>query len=421
MKTLSLERSLLFLLLQILQSNHSLSLGLCMPDSEKQEKDQENKQKELLIKQQIAFASGMFEGDLTIRTLLESLAEGVVIIDKTGTILLVNARAERMFGYSKTEMIGKHHDIILPWRFHQIHVQHMRDYFREPKIRPMGMGLDLLGLRSDGREIPVEISLSYIETADNFFIVSFISDITFRKQAEQALQDRNQALDAFAHTLAHDIKNSIAVITGFSTFLYQDLDELTREEILDSTRRISETGNKINHIIDGLLLFSTISREEVSLMPVDMVSIVKSVLERLDGIIERSGAVVLVPESFPAALGFSDWVEEIWFNYISNAVKYGGDPPVIELGASVREDANITFWVKDNGPGLKPEQIDTIFVSYESRKEKSKKGFGLGLSIVKRIAEKLNGQVGVKNASGGGSIFTFTLPAVGSHDKALKR
>ena len=381
-----------------------------MPSPGKFEKVPGRAEKESVIEQQIAFASGLFQADVTIRTLLESLAEGVVVINKLGTILLVNARSEQMFGYARAEMIGKHHDMILPKRYREIHKKHMADFFSEPKIRPMGLGLDLIALHRDGKEFPVEISLSFINTSDNLFVLAFISDITLRKQVEQALKDRNQELDAFAHTLAHDIKNSVAVVTGFGKLLDQSIQDLSREEIMDSVKHIVSTGEKINHIINGLLRFATISREEVRFYPLDMSPLIASAIERLRSLIDERKAEIIQPGHFPRALGNDSWVEEIWFNYISNAVKYGGTPPKIELGATVRVDGSIDFWVKDNGPGIKPEQQTDIFDIYQSRKEKSQKGHGLGLSIVKRIAEKLNAQVGVGSVPEGGSIFSFSLP-----------
>ena len=372
--------------------------------------DNSEKNKESIVQQQNAFASGLFQADVTIRTLLESLAEGVVVINKSRTVLLVNARAEQMFGYARNDMIGKHHDLILPRRYREVHKKHTADFFAEPKIRPMGLGLDLVGLRRDGSEFPIEISLSYIQTTDDLFVLAFISDITLRKQVEKALKDRNEELDAFARTLAHDIKNSVAIVTGFGQLLDKSIQDLSREEIVDSARRIVKTGEKINHIIEGLLLFSTISRDNVPCRPIAMPSIVSSAIERLRSLIDERKAEIIQPDSYPPALGYDSWVEEIWFNYISNAIKYGGTPPKIELGATVKEDDTVMFWVKDNGPGINPEQQVGIFDSYESRKEKSQKGYGLGLSIVKRIVEKLNGHVGVGNRPEGGSVFSFCLP-----------
>ena len=160
-------------------------------------------ERELRIQRQIAFASGLFQGEVTVRTLLESLAEGIVIIDGSGTILLVNATAERMFGYAREELIGKPHAVLVPERLRKVHEAHQGRYFEEPRIRPMGKLLDLAGLRRDGSEFPVEISLSFIETINGVLVMAFVSDITLRKQYESRLRESEELF----HTQVECVKD----------------------------------------------------------------------------------------------------------------------------------------------------------------------------------------------------------------------
>ncbi len=159
-----------------------------MPESDLEQERARHKQ-ELGVQRQIAFASGLFQGDITIRTLLESLAEGVVIIDIRGTILLVNTLAEQMFGYPNKDLIGKPHAVLIPERFRKIHEEHMAHFFAEPRIRPMGQLLDFAGRRQDGSEFPVEISLSFIETINGVLALAFVTDITLRKQFELHIRE----------------------------------------------------------------------------------------------------------------------------------------------------------------------------------------------------------------------------------------
>jgi len=155
--------------------------------------DQEKRlEKEEKIRQQIAFASGLFQGDVTVRTLLDSLAEGCVIIDNTGTILLVNHRTELMFGYLKKDLIGKPHAVLIPERFRKTHEEHEESFFAEPRIRPMGQFLELIGRRQDESEFPLEISLSFIETIVGVLVLAFISDVTLRKQFETRLRESEE-------------------------------------------------------------------------------------------------------------------------------------------------------------------------------------------------------------------------------------
>ena len=160
-------------------------------------------ERKLRIQQQIAFASGLFQGDITIRTLLESLAEGVVIIDSSGTILLVNTRAEQMFGYPKKDLIGKSHAVLIPERFRKVHEEHQAHFFAEPRIRPMGLLLDLAGRRRDGSEFPLEISLSHLETINGVLVLAFVSDITLRQQYESHLRESEE----LSHILVEGVKD----------------------------------------------------------------------------------------------------------------------------------------------------------------------------------------------------------------------
>jgi len=370
----------------------------------------DRQEQESRIQRQVAFASGLFQGDITIRTFLESLAEGVVIIDSQGTILLVNDRAEQMFGYSMKEIIGKPHDLLLPERFIKAHAGHVAHFFDEPRIRSMGLGLELAGRRRDGSEFPVEISLSFLETINGRLALAFISDITRRKEAEQALADRNLELDAFAHTVAHDIKDSLNVMMSCSQYLDLTAEDASLQQIKDFTGKILKSGVKLNQIVESLLLLSSISRESTLSVAVDMGPLVADAVERLEILIVDKKAEIKLPEQFPTALGYGPWVEEIWFNFISNAIKYGGTPPRVQLGGAVRNDGFVDFWVRDNGSGLAPGKHKSIFNYGRVREHTSEEGYGLGLSIVKRIAEKLNGQVSVESGADGGSIFKFSLP-----------
>jgi signal transduction histidine kinase len=144
--------------------------------------------------------------------------------------------------------------------------------------------------------------------------------------------------------------------------------------------------------------------------PLDMTNIVTQVLQRLAHIIEEHEAEITLPKTWPVALGYGPWIEEVWANYISNAIKYGGQPPRIELGADSQKSGPIRFWIHDDGPGLTPEEQSRLFTPFTRLDQVRAKGYGLGLSIVQRIVSKLGGQVGVESKLGQGSTFSFTLP-----------
>jgi signal transduction histidine kinase len=173
---------------------------------------------------------------------------------------------------------------------------------------------------------------------------------------------------------------------------------------------IAQSGHKINRIIDELLLLAVVRKlDEVEMEPLDMASVVAESRRRLAYMIDESQAKVALPDAWPVASGYGPWVEEVWANYLSNAIKYGGQPPHVEFGATEQADGTVRFWVRDNGPGLTPEEQDRLFTPFTRLDQVRAKGHGLGLSIVRRIVEKLGGQVGVESEIGRGSKFYFTL------------
>jgi signal transduction histidine kinase len=182
-----------------------------------------------------------------------------------------------------------------------------------------------------------------------------------------------------------------------------------RREIVQS---IQQSSRRMNNIIDELLLLASVrKKEDVQTVPLDMETVVENALDRLAYMVNEWQAEIVLPGAWPVAMGYGSWVEEVWANYISNAIKYGGRPPRVELGATAQSDGVIHFWVLDNGPGLTPEERDRLFTPFTRLDQASAKGHGLGLSIVRRIVERLGGQAGVESEAGQGSRFYFTLPA----------
>ena len=219
-------------------------------------------------------------------------------------------------------------------------------------------------------------------------------------------------LDAYAHTVAHDLKNPLMLIVGNSQMLMLDLEGRLAPPEEERLRNIYRTGLKMRHIVQELLLLASVRREEVTLMTLNTRAILRDVELRLNYLINETGAELVYPPSWPGALGHAPWVEEIWYNYISNAIKYGGTPPRVELGADIEPGGIVRFWVRDNGPGLGPAAAAALFQPYPDQRNPAK-GDGLGLSIVRRIVEKLGGQAAVTSSGqpGEGCTFSFTLPA----------
>jgi signal transduction histidine kinase len=253
-------------------------------------------------------------------------------------------------------------------------------------------------------------------------------EIVQRKQAEQELEQRtyeietrneelevrNKELDAFARTVAHNLKSPLSIIIG-SVGLMQRFYEVS-EEVAQELRNIKQAGHQIQDTVDSLLLLARIREAEVIFKPVEMGPIITASRERLAKMLEEYQAELVIPSTWPLAMGYGPWLEEVWVNYLTNAMKYGGQPPRIEVGATPQADGTIRFWVRDNGRGLAPEEQTKLFTEFTRLKHVDVEGHGLGLSIVRRIAEKLGGQVGIESEVGRGSDFYFTLPAATALD-----
>ncbi len=233
-----------------------------------------------------------------------------------------------------------------------------------------------------------------------------------REQALE-LQSRNDELDAFAQTVAHDLKNPISTMMGFASLVENYYNRMTDDQILEYINLIMESGYKAKEIIDALLLLAGVSQTQVlQIGAVDMAPLLKDVQRRLRPMIDETDAIIDIPAEWPVAQGYGPWLEEVWANYLSNALKYGGRPPVIQLGGEPVDEQMVRFWVKDNGLGLSPDQQEKIFTPFTRLHNADIEGHGLGLSVVERIVRRLGGEVGIDSAVGEGSIFSFTLPAV---------
>lgn len=264
------------------------------------------------------------------------------------------------------------------------------------------------GFNANDRAVVETLAASAAIAIDNAQLVE-----TLRQQTLE-LQARNDELDAFAHTVAHDLKTPLGPIIGLSQLLENFYEALPAEQREEALHAIARSGQKMNNIINELFLLAKMHDANIEVAPLDMANIVAEVKQRLDYMIKEKQVKITLPDSWPLAEGYGPWIEEVWANYMSNAIKYGGQPPQVELGATRQANGFIRFWVWDNGAGLSQKEQKRLFVPFTQLNKVRAQGHGLGLSIVRRIVERLGGEVGVESQgiSGAGSLFFFTLPAV---------
>jgi signal transduction histidine kinase len=227
---------------------------------------------------------------------------------------------------------------------------------------------------------------------------------------------RNKEQEEYAHTVAHDLKEPLTVLT-MDADLMKDVPDLTGEEWREYRLQIKSTAYEMKSLINSLLLFAQVSKSEAPRGAAHMDRVLANVQAGLSYIIKEQQAQLILPEVWPHTFGYGPWIEEVWANLLSNALKYGGQPSRVELGASPRSDGMLRFWTRDNGPGIPLEACTCLFPRGNPLSRPSHSGDGLGLPIVYKIVEKLGGQVGVESEVGKGSLFFFTLPAAASYSE----
>lgn len=250
-----------------------------------------------------------------------------------------------------------------------------------------------------------------IENARLYESVLDTSNILEQKVQERTaeLQLRNEELSAYVHTVAHDLKNLLSIIISYSKILEDDYPFVSEKEFGEGLQNITDYAFKMSSVIDELLYLAEVRDTEVETELLDMAIIVEEARKRVAFMIEEFDAELKLPDTWPKVVGYGPWIEEVWVNYISNAIKYGGKPPIIQLGATEKPGGTVQFWIKDNGSGITPKDQSGLFNRFTPFDQYRKRGHGLGLSIVQRIVEKIGGQVGVESILGRGSTFNFTL------------
>ncbi len=359
-------------------------------------------------------------------SLVEHAPDATVIVDEDGLIRLVNAQTERLFGYYREELIGRSVETLIPARYHRKHVVDRRRYAADPRVRPMGVGLDLYGLRKDGTEFPVEISLSPIVTSEGKFVASAIRDVTERKAFEQRLQDlnaeleqANHAKDQFLASMSHELRTPLNAIIGFTGTLLMKLPGPLNEEQERQLGIVQWSARHLLSLINDILDLAKIHSGKLEMVfetvPVGQVVSDVAASHAALAAEKRLEFTTLVAPDCEFAVTDRRSLRQILLNLTNNAIKYTQKGAVrIEVrGASRNGRPAIALSVSDTGVGIKPEDQARLFGAFEQFDFSHLgqfDGSGLGLHLCRNLAELLGADLSVTSRYGEGSRFTLTLP-----------
>lgn len=396
----------------------------------------------------------------SLARILDVAEDGIVTVTADYRIVLFNRGATKLFGYQPSEVLGQSLDMLIPPAYHITHREEFRRFAEGPIIsRMMGERKTVVGLRKDGSQFPVEITISKLDSPAGPLLTAIIRNAEERKRYENALLRLNQELEErvksrtaelaernlqlmqkteenelFVYSVSHDLRSPLINLEGFSEELLLSARELEKlltdsrvpsdvreralmlighEGMQESIRFIRAAVGRLGRIIDALLRLSRAGRVEYSLQIVDVANLVERITDTLQGMLQEKKAELIVGV-LPPAWGDPNAVEQVFANLMTNALMYldPSRPGKIEVGALGTDEGQVKYFVRDNGVGIAPVNLPKVFQAFQRLHANAPPGEGIGLAICRRVLERLGGSISVESTLGTGTTFYVTLPSV---------
>lgn len=374
--------------------------------------------------------------DLLYGQLLDTAPDAMVVVDPAGSIKFVNLQTENMFGYMRAELVGQPIDILIPERFRARHFQHVARFFAAPTSRPMGSGVQLFGRRKNGSELPIEVSLSPLQSERGMTVSASIRDITDRKQHEASgrleaerhaaeLREARAVAEAasaakseFLSSMSHELRTPLNAILGFAQLLVRDQREPLSARHKQRVEHILKGGEHLLRLINDILDLSRIEAGAVSVStePVSVADVLDEVERTLQPLAVRQNVALRrrpLPPGIPLVSADRTRFIQIVMNLGSNAVKYNRPLGTVTFEVSTPDPEHVRILLEDTGIGIPQDKQASIFQPFQRAGQETGpiEGTGIGLVITKRLAQLMQGDVEFQSEPGLGSKFWVTLPA----------